>query len=393
MDNARSIMNNFAKGSGQHVSEKDMQLAGNMVDTLINVNNRQLEQTNQAEIVLNNNKSTTPLSSTTENKGEQSSNNLNNQIKINSSLTPSGSTNNQNNEKWIYLDADQFQDLVYYWIINAVAKEEKMGILTEQDRINNNNNYPSDNTVNLNPVIIQGQAPDISQKVNDFYNDTLKNMQICFYNDNMIGALQSYDNYYKSIKENPNLKNFIAGQLVQKENSINFWGPFLWGVLRRASFFCSLYKVWRSNCPKDKIDAALGLSYVLLILFLIFRFVAIANAILGFIFLVSLVYKAINQYRQARPKYLIRSLLKTETFFGTTSRLDYALVPEVGNLRKFHDQEANQILEQEKDEREKSQKIQYRLIEKQLGRQYPQQSQNPFGLNSPFKSFQYFDKK
>ena len=196
-----------------------------------------------------------------------------------------------------------------------------------------------------------------------------------FRNKNINSAYQAYTSYRNDINENGDLKQFIANESSQQGISINFWGPFLWDVLKRASFSYSLYKAIRNNHRKDKIDAVLGLPHVLFILSLIFGWGAIASTILGLAVLASLVYKAINQYQQAKPKYLLYSLLRTKTFYDIANRLDYALVPEVGNLYKFYQQHADQVSELLKDECTRNTSMAY------LPRQYPQQQNQQYSTN------------
>ena len=276
-----------------------------------------------------------------------------NEIKtLNMNSAPLSSKNNilnpdevvqKNQEKLVNLKTSQFQDLIYYFIINTVAKDRGMSVLSNQNQDNQYNNVATNQVIY--PNYQETSSLPVNKNTNNTYDGILQTMIENFRNKNINSAYQAYTSYRNDINENGDLKQFIANESSQQGISINFWGPFLWDVLKRASFSYSLYKAIRNNHRKDKIDAVLGLPHVLFILSLIFGWGAIASTILGLAVLASLVYKAINQYQQAKPKYLLYSLLRTKTFYDIAQRLENALVPEVGNLYKFYKQNADQVSE------------------------------------------------
>ena len=283
------------------------------------------------------------------------SNSLNNQNEIGTANTnysatalssqnnmqSNNATDNQNNAQLVALNPDQFQELIYYFIINAVAKDKGTSVLSNQNQDNQYKNVATNQVIY--PNYQETSSLSVNKNTNKTYGSILQEMRTNFYNKNNDYAYRAYNNYRNGINENGKLKQIIKNESDQQEISINFWGPFLWDVLKRASFSYSLYKAIRNNHRKDKIDAVLGLPHVLFILSLIFGWGAIASTILGLAVLASLVYKAINQYQQTRPKYLLYSLLGTKTFYDIANRLEYALVPEVGNLYKFYKQNADQV--------------------------------------------------
>ena len=272
-----------------------------------------------------------------------------NEIKtLNMNSAPLSSKNNilnpdevvqKNQEKLVNLKTSQFQDLIYYFIINTVAKDKGMSMLSNQNQDNQYNNVATNQVIY--PNYQQTSSLSVNKNTDKTYGSTLQTMSANFYNRDINRAYQAYTSYRNSINENVDLRQFIKEQ----KEPINFWGLFLLDVLKRASFFYSLYKAIWNNRRENQIDAILGLPHVLFILSLIFGWGAIASTILGLAVLASLVYKAINQYQQTRPRYLLYSLLKTKTFYDIADRLDYALVPEVGNLYKFYKQNADQVSE------------------------------------------------
>ena len=134
--------------------------------------------------------------------------------------------------------------------------------------------------------------------------------------------------------------------------------------LGRASFLYGLYNaiISEDNRKKNVIDVALASPNILFALSLLFGFGAAANLILGFITLVSLLYKFIDQYPKERKKYLIYKLVRSELFRSKLGELSNILTPQVGNLYKLHQalvNEDNKKHLKEEDERFASLNKQY----------------------------------
>ena len=197
-----------------------------------------------------------------------------NEIKtLNMNSAPLSSKNNilnpdevvqKNQEKLVNLKTSQFQDLIYYFIINTVAKDKGISMLSNQNQDNQYNNVAT-NQANY-PNYQQTSSLSVNKNTDKTYGSTLQTMSANFYNRDINRAYQAYTSYRNSINENVDLRQFIKEQ----KEPINFWGLFLLDVLKRASFLYSLYKAIWNNRRENQIDAVLGLPHVLFILSLIF---------------------------------------------------------------------------------------------------------------------------
>ena len=301
---------------------------------------------------------------------------------------PVDNQKNKQNKQQVPLNADKFQDLIYYFIINTVAKEKGIDVLLEQ---NQGENYNNDDVLS-----------NINQNVDNAYSNAKQRMQGCFSRRNNQDANQIYSDYRKSVGENPKLRNFIENKEAdkneeadKKSESNNFWRPFLWGVLKRASFLISLYNLFTSgqNRRKYAIDTVLGSSHVLLLVSLIFGWGAIANTILFFIALAVVVYDAVNKYKPARHRYLLYALFETDTFHKMAEDRSFALVSEVGDLYKFYNQNAAQIAQQEQSALRQKQRQELYDVNKQINSQFPSKlsspQPNPFGPQLQHQNFPY----
>lgn len=287
-------------------------------------------------------------------------NSLNNQSgNLITSNTPFSSKNalvdKQNNKQLVFLNADQFQDLIYYFIINAVAKENGMTVT---------NNIDHSGSFNKAEQEIQTLFNEISSLGNNEFNaGTIY--------DKASSAQDSIDKTVSGFKnnvENGELQKIIKGNVENKNESSGFWSQFLFSVLKRAFLIYSIIKsvvcskkLKAFNASKDEdenidktkfidqqklksdlknhiIDTILSIPNVLLLLSWIFGFGAIVNVMLGLIILATLVYKFINQWPKSKQKFLIYKLLQSNRFADIAQKNGSALIPEVAKIYQYGEQ-------------------------------------------------------
>ena len=260
-----------------------------------------------------------------------SSNELQNSNSQQKSDNTQVNTEEQSTKELVSLTTDQFKDLIYYLIVLAVAKNEGMDIYAKESNVN--------------------------------YNDVKNGIEEDFKSKNTNGIFTKLDDYRQKV-ENQTLREHIYAKSREQEDQTSFWFPLLLSYLGRASFLYGLYNaiISEDNRKKNVIDVALASPNILFALSLLFGFGAAANLILGFITLVSLLYKFIDQYPKERKKYLIYKLVRSELFRSKLGELSNILTPQVGNLYKLHQalvNEDNKKHLKEEDERFASLNKQY----------------------------------
>ena len=231
----------------------------------------------------------------------------------NSNYQQKSNSNQVNTDKQstVSLTTDQFKDLIYYLIVLAVAKNKEIDI------------YATGSNVN--------------------YNDVKKEIEEAFKSKNTHGIFTKLEDYRQKV-EDQTLRERIFKKLQEQEDQTSFWFPLLLSYLGRASFLYGLYNAIISgdNHKKNVIDVALASPNILFALSLLFGFGAAANLILGFITLVSLLYKFIDQYPKKRKKYLIYKLVRSKLFRSKLGELGNALTPQVGNFYKLRQEIVNE---------------------------------------------------
>lgn len=259
-----------------------------------------------------------------------------------------GQSNNaiNNQSQFVYLNASQFQDLIYYFIINALAKENGMTVT---------GNYDHSGGFKTARETIQKQVDELC----NLSNAALINGRQFTHKDNIDDTV----NTLKGRVENGELRKIIADNVENKNESSGFWFQFLWSTLKRVSFIYSLFSLFACNkklkafetLKKEKVDkgkfldrqklesdykshlinAVLSIPNVLLLLSSIFGFGAIVNSILGLIILAALVYKLINQWPKQKQKFLIYKLLQSDCFKDIVKKNAYVLTPEVAEIYQY----------------------------------------------------------
>lgn len=303
-------------------------------------------------------------------------------------------SNNQNNKESVALHASQFQDLIYYFIIDAVAKENCMTVtnnldhreafstarqaITEQcQKLSTESNYSRIESINK-------YAPDnIDQTVSDLKNNV----------------------------ENDELQRIIKDNVENKNESSGFWVQFLCSVLKRASFVYSLCQFFacrqKSKCfdtlkeadidkrkfmdnqklESDRknhlIDTFLSIPQILLLLSLIFGFGAIANVILGLIILATLICKSINQYPKQKQKFFIYKLLQSDHFNNLVKKNGFALIPEVAKIYQYGEKTKENMEQMAKNKLNWINRNTFGYVPVKTQEQYPSLAQlNQFGAQS-----------
>lgn len=264
-------------------------------------------------------------------------------------------SNDQNNKGSVALNASQFQDLIYYFIINAVAKENCMTVTDNCDH---------SKALTDAKQAITGQFQGFSQQIDNYTQ--IESINKCAPDD----INQTVSNLKNNV-ENGELQKIIKDNVENANESSDFWVQFLFNVLKRASFFYSIYKIFdcnqklkafetfkeenidkrrfmdkqklESNRKNHLIDTFLSIPQILLLLSLIFGFGAIANVILGLIVLATFVYKFINQYPKQKQKFLIYKLLQSDHFNNLAKKNGFALIPEVAKIYQYGEQTKTDI--------------------------------------------------
>ncbi len=278
-----------------------------------------------------------------------------NELTSNNDLDNQTVINVSSNKSLVALSADLFNDLIYYFIIDAVAKENCMTFTDNCDHSKALTDVKQKITESLQKLSQQidnyTQIESINKCAPDDINQTVSNL--------------------KNNVENGELQKIIKDNLENKNESSGFWVQFLCSVLKRASFVYSLCQFFactqklkcfdtlkqadidkRKFMDKQKlesdrknhlIDTFLSILQILLLLSLIFGFGAIANVILGLIVLATFVYKFINQYPKQKQKFLVYKLLQSNYFGALAKRNGLALIPEVAKIYQYGEQTKTDI--------------------------------------------------